>query len=48
MAQRITFECSGCAEFFEEPVQTFIDAPGETVAAPALCESCGHDWEDDN
>lgn len=42
MAKRITFTCTECGEMFEEPVQTFADATGETIMAPALCKECGH------
>lgn len=46
MARMIAFTCADCQEMFEEPVQTFVDAPGESMAAPQLCEGCGHGGED--
>lgn len=42
MAKTITFTCTECGEMFEESVQAFTDAPGESVMAPALCRDCGH------
>ena len=48
MATMITFTCTECSEMFEEPVQAFVDAPGEEIMAPALCTDCGHgDQESD-
>jgi hypothetical protein len=46
MATTITFTCSGCSEEFSEPVQAFIDAPGDEILAPALCRACGCNAED--
>lgn len=46
MATTIRFVCANCSEMFEEPVQTFIDEPGEIVLAPALCRACGHGDDD--
>lgn len=48
MARLIEFECRDCAGFFTEPVQRFVDEPGDKVAAPMLCEACGHGGEDDD
>ena len=42
MATTINFTCTECLDDFSEPVQAFIDAPGEEVAAPVLCRECGH------
>ncbi len=46
MARLIRFYCSGCSEEFSEPVQAFVDAPGDEILAPALCSDCGHGAED--
>jgi hypothetical protein len=47
MATTIEFVCAHCDEPFEEPVQAFVDHPGEVAPAPALCVNCGHGEEDE-
>ena len=46
MATTINFICTNCGEDFSEPVQAFIDQPGDEVQAPALCKDCGCNAED--